>query len=125
MRGGDRLELLTPGRFLSAPGLWLGLAFAAACLAMARHAAANASPSHRPGALRNRPGVSSSSRSPPRIAAPPKPSAIAPMTRYRISDTKCELPNASRSTSAIANGGNTAQSTGIRRAHADTSSSQP
>jgi ABC-2 type transport system permease protein len=35
MRGGDRLELLTPGRFLSAPGLWLGLAFAAACLAMA------------------------------------------------------------------------------------------
>ena len=35
--GGDieRLSQLTPARFLSAPGLWLGLAFAAACLAAA------------------------------------------------------------------------------------------
>ncbi len=31
----DRLSQLTPARFLSAPGLWLGLAFAAACLAAA------------------------------------------------------------------------------------------
>jgi len=29
------LEALTPGRFLSSPGLWLGLVFAAACLAAA------------------------------------------------------------------------------------------
>jgi ABC-2 type transport system permease protein len=29
----DPLTALTPGRFLSAPGLWFGLAFAAACLA--------------------------------------------------------------------------------------------
>lgn len=32
---GDPLTHLAPGRFLSAPGLWLGLLFAAACLATA------------------------------------------------------------------------------------------
>jgi ABC-2 type transport system permease protein len=31
----DRLWQLTPAKFLSAPGLWVGLAFAAACLAAA------------------------------------------------------------------------------------------
>ncbi|MGH9870021.1 MAG: ABC transporter permease [Candidatus Polarisedimenticolia bacterium] len=31
----DRITQLDPARFLSAPGLWLGLAFAAACLAAA------------------------------------------------------------------------------------------
>jgi ABC-2 type transport system permease protein len=31
----DKLWQLSPGRFLSAPGLWLGLLFAAACLAAA------------------------------------------------------------------------------------------
>jgi ABC-2 type transport system permease protein len=31
----DRLSQLTPGRFLSAPGLWVGLIFAAACLVAA------------------------------------------------------------------------------------------
>lgn len=31
----DRLDHLTPGRLLVAPGLWLGLAFAAACLVAA------------------------------------------------------------------------------------------
>lgn len=37
-RGGlpfDPLASLTPGRFLTTPGLWIGLAFAAACLAAA------------------------------------------------------------------------------------------
>ena len=31
----DPLESLTPGKFLATPGLWIGLAFAAACLAAA------------------------------------------------------------------------------------------
>ena len=31
----DRLSQLTPARFLSTPGLWVGVAFAAACLAAA------------------------------------------------------------------------------------------
>jgi ABC-2 type transport system permease protein len=31
----DKLEQLDPAKFLSAPGLWIGLAFAAACLAAA------------------------------------------------------------------------------------------
>jgi ABC-2 type transport system permease protein len=31
----DRLTQLDPAKFLSAPGLWVGLAFAAACLAAA------------------------------------------------------------------------------------------
>jgi hypothetical protein len=28
----ERLPILTPGNFLTSPGLWLGLLFAAACL---------------------------------------------------------------------------------------------
>ena len=31
----DRISDLSPGKFLSSPSLWLGLIFAAACLAMA------------------------------------------------------------------------------------------
>jgi ABC-2 type transport system permease protein len=40
----DRIWELSPGRFLSAPGLWVGLIFAVACVALAIHLRRNREP---------------------------------------------------------------------------------
>jgi hypothetical protein len=40
----DRVSQLTPAKFLGTPGLWIGLAFAAACLAGAMRLRRNREP---------------------------------------------------------------------------------
>src|SRR5207248_11189494 len=93
--------------------------------AAARNAAATTSPIHRPGVLRNLPGVSCDSESTVPRGLNAKPFAAKSMTRYLSIKAKCELLNATFSRTEIAKKGNTAQRNVARRAHAETISSQP
>src|SRR6266480_8166789 len=93
--------------------------------AVARNIAATASPTHRPGVVKNCTGVSAdiiSIRFPLRVVVV---EGSGPVKRYCSKPRKCEVLNAIFSTPQTTNGGKNAHINGARGAQAETSSNQP
>src|SRR6267143_2139827 len=116
---------LTPGTESSEHANQIGSRYRRSRTAAARNIAATASPTHRPGVLKNCTGVSAdiiSIRFPLRAVVV---EGSGPVKRYCSMPRKCEVLNAIFSTPQITNGGKNAHINGARGAQAETSSNQP
>src|SRR5271167_2730308 len=85
--------------------------------------AANTNPPHKPGLLRNTPGVRCIPESIGKELCIGTSASMPPLTRELRNASKCEEWKAIFSKMPIASGGKTAQRNGVRRDHAEISSS--